>query len=263
MLWATTTCMLTPIVDAASPRARRLAATRRSCVERTPRPPNSTGTGADSQPWSIRVVRWSRTYAPQRSCSPTVSANVSASSSPSDDEEAFLLAYSDLSTAFLAAAEKGYIHCMTTLIARGVDLNCKNSEGFGPLHLVARLDTQRDAGVLPPRRNADAAARASATPTPFADRFTNTWSEILSNLLLQAGADPNKRTTSGQTPLVVAVKDRAPVGLVRCLLDAGADPLLKFDGMAPVVCDKAFLSPCLVLGLHSQQIPFLNSQMLR
>ena len=188
-----------------------------------------------------------------------VSCNGSASSSPSDDEEAFLLAYSDLSTAFLAAAEKGYIHCMTTLIARGVDLNCKNSEGFGPLHLVARLDTQRDAGVLPPRRNADAAARASATPTPFADRFTNTWSEILSNLLLQAGADPNKRTTSGQTPLVVAVKDRAPVGLVRCLLDAGADPLLKFDGMAPVVCDNAFLSPCLVLGLHSQQIPFLDS----
>ena len=42
----TAMCMFTPMASEASPRARREAATTRSCSESTPRPPSSLGTGA-------------------------------------------------------------------------------------------------------------------------------------------------------------------------------------------------------------------------
>jgi hypothetical protein len=46
MLSTATRCMFTPIATEASPRARRLDATTRSCADETPSPPSSTGTGA-------------------------------------------------------------------------------------------------------------------------------------------------------------------------------------------------------------------------
>jgi hypothetical protein len=46
MLSTATRCMFTPIATEASPRARRLEATTRSCADETPSPPSSTGTGA-------------------------------------------------------------------------------------------------------------------------------------------------------------------------------------------------------------------------
>ena len=45
MLSTATRCMFTPIATEASPRARRLDATTRSCAEETPSPPSSTGIG--------------------------------------------------------------------------------------------------------------------------------------------------------------------------------------------------------------------------
>ena len=42
--------------------------------------------------------------------------------------------------------------------------------------------------------------------------------------LLAARADPNKRDRAGRTPLMHAAGGRAPLGLLRQLVDAGADP---------------------------------------
>lgn len=42
-------------------------------------------------------------------------------------------------------------------------------------------------------------------------------------LLLTHGADPNETTAQDNTPLIAALRARAPAGVVRALLDAGAD----------------------------------------
>ena len=46
MFSTATRCMFTPIATEASPRARRLEATTRSCTQSTPSPPCSAGIGA-------------------------------------------------------------------------------------------------------------------------------------------------------------------------------------------------------------------------
>ena len=73
--------MFTPIATDASPRARRLDATTRSCTDSTPRPPCSTGIGAVKYPARRAAARLSWGNDASRSWAPARVAKSSASAS--------------------------------------------------------------------------------------------------------------------------------------------------------------------------------------
>ena len=62
-------------------------------------------------------------------------------------------------------------------------------------------------------------------------------------LLLERGADINKPNADRQTPLLLAVSLRHPIGLIRILLDADVNPVPSEAGETPVLCaiDRAIL----------------------
>ena len=78
-----TRCMLTPIVSAASPRARRLDATTTSWSDVTPSPPSSSGIGAARNPLRLIAARLSCGKLASRSWRAARPATSSASTSAS------------------------------------------------------------------------------------------------------------------------------------------------------------------------------------
>ncbi len=134
------------------------------------------------------------------------------------------------------AAEANAAKAMRVLIEAGVDLSYRSGNGMNTLHHAAAADGYEVVPVLA-AAGMDLDER-SAVVTPghgyppdigltalgIAARAGNLRSI---EELLRLGADVNRQSERGQTPLVNAVVARRPPAVVQTLLDAGADPTIR------------------------------------
>ncbi|MBD5804357.1 Ankyrin repeat protein [Azoarcus sp. Aa7] len=133
-------------------------------------------------------------------------------------------------SALMAAAEAGLVEVVDALLAKGVDVNARNSAGGSALLRAAGAYAAASEAIA--RRLLDAGAevdaRTESGSTPLT-RAAGRNNGVLP-LLLERGADVNATTNNGWTALMVAAQ-AGNDDYVRALLQRGADPRrLNEDG---------------------------------
>ncbi len=131
--------------------------------------------------------------------------------------------------ALLAASEKGDLARVERLLASGAEIGARNSEDQTPLMLAS---AEGHVNVVTLLINKGAEVNAVANPqkgvhislkrTALLAAATQGMSEIAS-LLIQKGADVNARNGRGETALMWLSGNADDSGVIRLLLDKGAD----------------------------------------
>lgn len=145
-----------------------------------------------------------------------------------------------------AAAMKGNVEVMRTLLDAGAEVNAKGFDDWTPLHYAAKSQSAKACTLLL-ERGADkealngvhrsplqvaqgGAASAIRDYTPKVEGMDKVDKAIKANdvtvlkaLLSSNPALIKARNTKGLTPLLNAVKSRSDLGIIKALLEAGAD----------------------------------------
>lgn len=131
-------------------------------------------------------------------------------------------------TPLMAAAEVGAIEIMQLLLDRGAEVNVTNEHGGTPLAGAVNSGTWEVVKLLLDK----GASVELGEPSPLLINKFSRDPQIL-KALLEHGANPNVKTETGETPLLMAVS-RGDEGDVRMLLEHGADVNAELDGITPV-----------------------------
>ncbi|XP_063706210.1 transient receptor potential channel pyrexia [Culicoides brevitarsis] len=131
------------------------------------------------------------------------------------------------STALHLAADEGNAECVNLLLSKGADAKMKNHRGFTALHLAARTSSFDCVEALLRVGNADPNAEDFDHRTPLHAAVGKAESAFdILEVLIQWGADVNRKDIYGFTPLHLAALD----GLSHCvemLIFHGADVTTK------------------------------------
>ena len=128
---------------------------------------------------------------------------------------------SDVSVSVADAARNGDRETLRALLTRGADVNDAAGDGMSALHwAAARGDVETARMLLYAGANVSATTRLGAyTPLLLAAR--NGRADVV-ELLVDAGADPNRASSTGTSALMLAAAS-GNVDAVQALLDRGAD----------------------------------------
>ncbi len=130
----------------------------------------------------------------------------------------------------LEAAEKGNLPLVRELLAKGADINAKNTNGYTALHMaVSKSHKDIVEFLIAKGADVNARSRSGSTPLHLAKR------EDIAKILLASGVEIDPRDSAGYTPLLRAAKYRTKE-VVEALLEAGAavDAKEKGDGQTPL-----------------------------
>ena len=130
----------------------------------------------------------------------------------------------------------------TQLVRAGCNPNVKNKLGFTPWSTAIKKDFYGTFVEMLDRYKPEIIDRKfGSTPLHVAAMLGNL---RIVKLLLMRGASVNARDNRGDTPLVLAVKRGVPEGVVKALIDAGAE----LDGAMEVAKDTAVVQRLLESG---------------
>ena len=121
-------------------------------------------------------------------------------------------------TPLTGAAQWGHKNVVELLIAKGADVNAKNSKGDTPLHAAYKIDIIK----LFIARGANVNARNNEGNTPLHLALRGTDGSDIANLLITNGADINAKSNEGITPLHIAAF-RGQRDIVELLIEKGAN----------------------------------------
>ena len=131
-------------------------------------------------------------------------------------------------TPLMAAAGHGKVEAMRLLIEKGAVVNAKNSAGATALIAAAAAGSPEAVRLLL-EKGADPNVVTKRSQTALAAAAT-TGVEATVKLLLERGAKVDVEDERGYTALLYAAgSDAVPAGVVRRLLEKGANPELKGD----------------------------------
>ena len=132
-------------------------------------------------------------------------------------------------TPLMIAAGRANLEVMGLLIEKKADVNARNSAGTTPLMNAASTGDARAIRMLL-QKGADAKVRTKQNGTALMNAATAGNDEAV-KLLLDAGAELNVQDIRGYSALLYAAgSDVMPAGVVRMLLEKGADRNAKGDG---------------------------------
>lgn len=141
-------------------------------------------------------------------------------------------------TRLASAAFGHHADAVEFLLAHGADVHATDSSGTGALHSIAwqgEYASEETSECC--RRIIEALAAAGADPnlrtnsgeTPLHEAVTGDWGSVTAvRTLLACGADPDPRDASGRTPLHEAARG-VELACVEALVEAGADPNVTDD----------------------------------
>jgi ankyrin repeat protein len=124
------------------------------------------------------------------------------------------------STALICAADRGHAETISALLAARAPVDQAMCNGHTALRYAVRVLIEARARVSQPDSNGETLLHLAAS---------HDGSPEIVQALVQAGADINHASQSGQTPLMSALRHRSGSG-VKALLQAGADPVLSING---------------------------------
>ena len=131
-------------------------------------------------------------------------------------------------TPLMAAAAHGDVEAMRLLVGKNADVNIRNGAGETALMLAAASGSPRAVQFLL-EKGADAKVRTKRNETALGNAATAGVEQSV-RLLLDHGSDVNVRNVRGYSPLMLAASsDAVPAGVVRLLLDKGADTSFTAD----------------------------------
>ena len=131
-------------------------------------------------------------------------------------------------TPLMVAANRGDIEAVRALLDAKADVNAKNGAGETPL-MFAAGDGNPQLVRLLLERGADARIRSKRGETALGDAATSGNEETV-RVLLDRGAEVNTRNLRGYSPLMLAASsDSVPAGVVKLLLEKGADRSFTAD----------------------------------
>lgn len=135
-------------------------------------------------------------------------------------------------TPLMAAAGRGDVEALKLLLAHGANVNARN--GAGMTALMAAANSRIHAAVeLLVNAGSDVNAVTKKNETALQNAATGGVEETV-RLLLAKGAKVNVADDRGYSPLMYASASEAmPAGVVKMLLDKGADPNCTGEGETP------------------------------
>jgi len=135
-------------------------------------------------------------------------------------------------TPLMAAARDGDVTAMELLLAKKADATAFSSSGAGTLTDATR-SRNLEAVQLLIENGADVKARTKRSQTALAVAAQQ-GVEGIADVLLEHGAEPDGQDYRGYSPLMWAAYSEAmPAGIVRTLLDKGADTEVSGEGETP------------------------------
>lgn len=128
------------------------------------------------------------------------------------------------------ACENGNKEAAALLMASGGDDTIRNVKGETPAHLAMKkrrfggdLKTEDRIGVIEALKHVDIPGSGGKTPLMLLPELDLNAEIALLPVLLEGGADVNRRDDAGNTALMLIARDRCYKGLVKELYRAGAD----------------------------------------
>ncbi len=121
-------------------------------------------------------------------------------------------------TALAVAASAGRVNIVRQLLEAGAEPNVVDANGFSPLHHAVQVSSPSDAVGHPGFQQAEQRDSISIVRDH----------QTVVELLLSNGADPNRQTPDGATPLHLAVSS-GHKAISETLFQAGSNPMLVFN----------------------------------
>jgi ankyrin repeat protein len=128
-------------------------------------------------------------------------------------------AQTDTSRELFRAIQRGSLSEIERLVTRGANANVADGDGVSALMVATLFGDARTVELLL-RRGADANRAGASGTTPLMWAMPD---EEKVRVLLARGANVNARSETGRTPLLIAASYPGTVGVLRLLLDRGAD----------------------------------------
>lgn len=134
--------------------------------------------------------------------------------------------------AVVLAVEKGFVQMVKTLLALGIDINCKDGLGQTALHRATRCKDESMVRLLL-KNGADVECKDDDHRTPWSANLRCKNPGMLQTLL-DAGADPNTCGQQGVSELYTAAKN-GDTEIVKYMLESGTNPSIQTQyGWAPL-----------------------------